>query len=122
MDIFIWEASVMPAAVVFEGEHAGSAGRVPTVGVDDCTESSEEQRLISSLGCFDDNPNKWCISFRTHRTTCPSSQEHTVQIMSAELTGLTNTIGPHRWAESGLFVVNGNTKGKMSFECLFMPV
>ncbi|TNN74518.1 hypothetical protein EYF80_015298 [Liparis tanakae] len=72
MDLLIGEAPVMPAAVVFEGELAGSAGRVPTVGVDDCTESSEEQRLISSLGVSRPpelhNGQQRALLYRKHRS------------------------------------------------------
>ncbi len=38
---------MMPAAIVFEGELTGSAGSIPTSGVDNCTERRGEQRAKS---------------------------------------------------------------------------
>lgn len=37
----------MPAAIVFEGELTGKAGRVLASGVDDCTERRGERRAKS---------------------------------------------------------------------------
>lgn len=39
----------MPAAVVLKGEYAGTAGRVPTDGVNNCAERQREKRIIQRL-------------------------------------------------------------------------
>lgn len=46
-EICIWEASVVPGAVVFEGELTGTAGRVPISGVNNYIKRRHEQRAKS---------------------------------------------------------------------------
>lgn len=55
---------MMPAVVVFEGEYAGTATRVPIGGVNNCPERPSKKRVINSVTLH--TPNRFFFTGDTN--------------------------------------------------------